>query len=87
MDEAEVTKICRSCGEDLRHKKRRKSRDGTYLCPNCIRAENRWDRRLLATVAHKRTQRFAFYVVLAVLAGVIFWSILDVMSEANSGPP
>jgi hypothetical protein len=87
MDEAEVTKICRSCGEDLRHKKRRKDRDGTYLCPNCIRAANRWDRRLLAALTDKKTQRLALYVVLAVLAGVIFWSILDVINQAGSPSP
>ena len=87
MDEAEVKKICRLCGEDLRHKKRRKNRDGTYLCPNCIRAENRWNRRLVAKLLDKKSQRILLFLALAVLAGVVIWAVIDVMSQADLGQP
>ena len=87
MDEAKVKKICRSCGEDLRHKKRRKDHGGTYLCPNCVKAENRWNRRLLAKLLDKKSQLILLYLVLAVLAGVIIWAVMDVMNQADSGQP
>ncbi len=83
MDQAEVRKTCRSCGADLRHKKRRKSRDGTYLCPRCVRDKHRWDRQIIAKLADKKLQRFVLYVVLAAIAGIIFWQILDIMNQMD----
>ena len=79
MDEAEVKKTCRSCGEDLRHKKRCKSRDGTYLCPECAKDKHRWDRQLIAKLADKKLQRLILYAILAALACIVFWQILDII--------
>jgi hypothetical protein len=83
MELAEASKICRSCGEDLRHKRRCKSSDGTYLCPKCTKAENRWDRRLLAKLADKKLKRLALYIILAGIGAVVIWAIIDVISQVD----
>jgi hypothetical protein len=83
MEEAEVRKTCRSCGEDLRHKKRHKNRDGTYLCPKCAEAENRWGRRVITRLTDKKLRLLVLYIILAVVAGIVFWQILDVMSHVD----
>ena len=83
MDDAEVKKTCRSCGKDLRHKKRCKSRDGTYLCPKCFESENRWDRRTVGKLADKKLWWFILWAVIAAIACIVFWKILDVVSSLN----
>jgi hypothetical protein len=83
MDEAEVKKTCRSCGKDLRHQRRCKSRDGTYLCPECSEDKHRWDRQLIAKLADKKYQWFVLYAILAVLACVVFWKLLDIIAHAD----
>ena len=86
MDQTEVKKICRSCGADLRHKRRRKSRDGTYICPKCVKGGNWWDRQVIGKLADKKLQRFVLYVVLTALACIAFWQILDIMAHVDWMP-
>lgn len=84
MDEPEVKKLCRICGEDLRHKERHKSRDGTYLCPNCVGIEEkRLGRRLEDRLTARDVRRYVLYAVLAVIACIAFWIILDFMHRVD----
>ena len=82
MDQTEAKKICRSCGEDLAHKERHESRDGTYLCTKCAKAKKRRFRRVVGKLTEKKSLLIVLYVVLAVVACLIFWTILDTMSQS-----
>jgi hypothetical protein len=84
MDQTEVKKTCGSCGKDLIHKKRHKHRDGTYTCPQCAKAHDRWPRRALGELTKGKSLRIIFYIVLAAIACAVFWTILDTMSQAGS---
>ena len=86
MDEAEIQKICRSCGADLRHKKRCKSRDGTYICSKCAKEGKRWDRQVIGKLADKKLHRLVLYVVLAALACIVFWELLDILTRMEWTP-
>ncbi len=83
MIEAAVRKNCRVCGADLRHKNRRKSHDGTYLCPECHKDNNRWPRRLIRTLAGKQARRLVFTAFATVLVCSIFWKILEAVANRD----
>jgi hypothetical protein len=82
MNEAEPKKICRICGEDLHHKQRHKSHDGTYLCLNCTSEaeQKRRERQVAGKSPEIDYRRLALYVVLAAIGCVLFWLILDMVS-------
>lgn len=85
MDQTEVRKPCRSCGEDLAHKPRHRSRDGSYICPQCTAGQNRWDRRMVQKLTDKKTLLFGFYVVLAAIGCGVFWMVLEMMNRPDMG--
>lgn len=82
MSETEQKRFCRICGEDLHHKQRHKSRDGTYLCYNCTSEaeQKRRERQVAGKSAEVDYRQLALYMVLAAIGCVVFWLILDMVS-------
>ena len=86
MNETEQKKVCRICGEDVLHKQRHRSRDGTYLCHNCTSEaeQKRRERQLAGKSPEVDYRRLALYVVLAAIGCVLFWLILDMVSTLSA---
>jgi hypothetical protein len=85
MDQAEIKKICRSCGADVTHKGRHKNRDGEYSCLECHEAEKASLRRRILGLTGQRVRLIVLYAILAVLGSGLFWKFLEIMNQP-SGP-
>jgi hypothetical protein len=81
MDGVAVEKTCRSCGVDLHHKERHKSRDGTYICPTCVKAKSSLGHSAREKSADTKFRPVAMYAILAAIVGVLLWAILDIISQ------
>ena len=81
MDQAEIKKVCRSCGEDVSHNKRHKHRDGTYSCPKCQELQKGSAQQTFEGLASKKFLLFFLYVMLAIAACWFFWKVLDYMNQ------
>jgi predicted RNA-binding Zn-ribbon protein involved in translation (DUF1610 family) len=83
MSQNEVKKTCKSCGADVAHKERHKHRDGTYTCPKCRKEQKGSSQRVFEGLTGKKLRLVIFYVILVVVACLIFWKILDYVNQSG----
>jgi hypothetical protein len=79
MDQIKVKKTCHVCGADVTHAVRHKNRLGEYLCAKCLEVRKQSSRHRSRERLLTKYGRFVLYVLLAGVAGWIFFELLDVI--------
>ena len=83
MDETEVKKSADRVRDVTRMTNATRAGDGTYLCPKCVKVQRRSFRRIIRKFTKKKSLLLIFYMILAAVACVIFWMILDFVNNAD----
>jgi hypothetical protein len=83
----EVKKTCHSCGADVTHAARHKNRHGEYLCSKCLKARRQSSRERSHERRRTKVLHIVFWVVIAVVASVVFFEFLRVVHDMSDLNP